>query len=272
VLTSLVVAAIGGWFSIMCLSVFAHRSMAHRAVTLHPVVAHVMRFWLWFSTGTPTRRWVAVHRKHHVYTDAEGDPHSPVVFGLPRIFFLGYWYYRREAMKPETIEQYGANCPNDWLERNVYEKHDNLGLVLMLVLDILIFGVGPGLLAYGVQIIWVSLWAAGVINGIGHAWGYRNWQTQEGSRNIVPVALLVSGEELHNNHHRWPRSAKFSMRWFEIDAGWMLIRSLYALGLASDIYVRNKRWKPSSEPVVDLGDLSDAQLAEERVVDPTTTP
>jgi len=210
---------------------------------LHPVVAHVMRFWLWFTTGTPTRRWVAVHRKHHVYTDGEGDPHSPAVFGLARIFFLGYWYYKREANKPEVIAQYGANCPDDWVERNVYEKHENLGLLLLLGLDLLVFGPLPGAVAFAVQIIWVSLWAAGVINGIGHAWGYRDFETKDTSRNIVPIAILVSGEELHNNHHRWPRSAKFSMRWFEVDIGWALIRTLAAVGLARDIYVRNRRWR-----------------------------
>ena len=144
-LFAIVAAALGGWFSILCLSVFAHRSMAHRAVTLHPVVAHVMRFWLWFSTGTATRRWVAVHRKHHVYTDSELDPHSPVIYGLPRVFFGGYWLYRRESLKPETIAQYGKDCPEDWIERNVYEKHDNLGLLAMLVLDIAVFGIVPGL-------------------------------------------------------------------------------------------------------------------------------
>lgn len=238
-------AALGGWFSILCLSVYAHRSIAHYAVKLHPAVAHVMRFWLWFSTGTATRRWVAVHRKHHVYTDSDGDPHSPVLFGLPRIFFFGYWYYRREAMKPETIEQYGANCPNDWLERNVYEKHDNLGLLALLALDFALFGWTAGAVAYAVQIVWVSLWAAGVINGIGHAIGYRNFATQDSSRNIVPLALACSGEELHNNHHRWPRSAKFSTRWFEFDLGWALIRTLSVFGLASDIYVRNRKWQKS---------------------------
>jgi stearoyl-CoA desaturase (delta-9 desaturase) len=259
VLLAVVCAAVGGWFSILCLSVFAHRSIAHRAVTLHPIIAHVMRFWLWFSTGTPTRRWVAVHRKHHVYVDGEEDPHSPVIYGLPRVFFGGYWLYRREGVNPATVEKYGANCPNDWLERNVYEKHDNIGLILMLLLDIAVFGVVPGIVAYVVQIIWVSLWAAGFINGIGHAWGYRNWKTQDTSRNIMPVALICSGEELHNNHHRWPRSAKFSMRWFEFDLGWMFIRSFAALGLAGDIYVKNRRWKSTdgtpdddddAEPVV----------------------
>jgi stearoyl-CoA desaturase (delta-9 desaturase) len=243
VLLAIICAAIGGWFSILCLSVFAHRSIAHRALTLHPIIAHVMRFWLWFSTGTPTRRWVAVHRKHHVFTDGEGDPHSPVIYGLPRVFFGGYWLYRAEGMKQATIDQYGANCPDDWVERNVYEKHDNIGLILMLALDIGVFGVVPGIIAYAVQIIWVSLWAAGFINGIGHAVGYRNWPTKDTSRNIMPVALICSGEELHNNHHRWPRSAKFSMRWFEFDLGWAFIRTFAAVGLASDIYVKNRRWK-----------------------------
>lgn len=244
-LYAIVAAALGGWFSILCLSVFAHRSMAHRAVTLHPAIAHVMRFWLWFSTGTATRRWVAVHRKHHVFTDGPEDPHSPVIYGLPRVFFGGYWLYRRESLKPETIAQYGKDCPEDWIERNVYEKHDNLGLVLMLLLDVGVFGVVPGLIAYGIQIIWVSVWAAGFINGVGHALGYRNWATQEASRNILPVGIICSGEELHNNHHRWPRSAKFSMRWFEFDLGWALLRTLHVFGLASDIYVKNKRWKPT---------------------------
>jgi stearoyl-CoA desaturase (delta-9 desaturase) len=256
VLLAIACAAFGGWFSILCLSVFAHRSIAHRAVTLHPIVAHVMRFWLWFSTGTPTRRWVAVHRKHHVYTDSELDPHSPAIYGLPRVFFGGYWLYSKEGKNPETIEKYGANCPNDWLERNVYEKHDNIGLLLLLALDIAVFGVTNGLIAYVVQIIWVSLWAAGFINGIGHAWGYRNWKTQDTSRNIMPVALICSGEELHNNHHRWPRSAKFSMRWFEFDLGWAFIRSFAALGLASDIYVKNKRWKAAEgAPADDEADV-----------------
>ena len=253
-LLAILCAAFGGWFSILCLSVFAHRSIAHRALTLHPIVAHVMRFWLWFSTGTPTRRWVAVHRKHHVFTDGDGDPHSPVIYGLPRVFFGGYWLYRAEGMKQETIDQYGANCPSDWLERNVYEKHDNIGLILMLALDIGVFGVVPGLIAYAVQIIWVSLWAAGFINGIGHAFGYRNWPTKDTSRNIMPVALICSGEELHNNHHRWPRSAKFSMKWFEFDLGWAFIRTFSAVGLASDIYVKNRRWKSSETAAEDDAD------------------
>ncbi len=250
----LVVSALGGWLAIFCLSVYAHRSIAHRAVTLHPIVAHFMRFWLWFATGTPTRRWVAVHRKHHAFTDLPEDPHSPAQHGLAKIFFLGYFYYRREAMNKATIEKYGGdNCPNDWLERNVYDKHDNLGLLLMLGLDLLLFG-WYGLFAYAVQIIWVSLWAAGFINGVGHVLGYRNFDTKDTSRNIMPVAVICSGEELHNNHHRWPRSAKFAMKWWEVDVGWMFIRTLSVFGMANSIYVRNKRWTPRAVelPSVDL--------------------
>jgi stearoyl-CoA desaturase (delta-9 desaturase) len=240
-LLAVLVACASGWLSILCLSLFAHRSIAHRAVVFHPIIAHPMRFWLWLTTGTATRRWVAVHRKHHIHTDSIGDPHSPVVYGLPRVFFLGYWLYRREAIDPATIAAHGANCPDDWLERHVYERHDNLGLVLMLVIDLLVFGT-PGLLAFAIQIIWLGLWAAGVINGLGHALGYRNFDTKDASRNIVPIAVAVSGEELHNNHHRWPRSAKFSMRVWELDIGWVVIRALSAVGLARDIYVRNRRW------------------------------
>jgi stearoyl-CoA desaturase (delta-9 desaturase) len=240
-LLAVVVACASGWLSILCLSLFAHRSIAHRAVVFHPVVAHPARFWLWLTTGAATRRWVAVHRKHHIHTDEIGDPHSPKVYGLAKIFFAGYWYYRREATDPDVVAAHGANCPDDWLERNVYERHDNLGLVLLALIDLVVFG-WPGLLAFGIQLIWLALWASGVINGLGHALGYRNFDTQDASRNIVPVAVLVSGEELHNNHHRWPRSAKFSTRWWEIDIGWWVIRVLAFFGLASEIYVRNKRW------------------------------
>ena len=178
-LYAIVAAAIGGWFSILCLSVFAHRSIAHRAVTLHPVVAHVMRFWLWFSTGTPTRRWVAVHRKHHVFTDGEGDPHSPVLYGLPRVFFGGYW-----LLSPRGAEARDDRAVRQGLPRTTGSSATSTRSTttsassLMLALDIGVFGVVPGLVAYAIQIIWVVVWAAGFINGIGHALGYRNWQTQ----------------------------------------------------------------------------------------------
>jgi stearoyl-CoA desaturase (delta-9 desaturase) len=234
-------ACASGWLTILCLSLYAHRAMAHRSLTLHPAVAHFMRFWLWLTTGASTRAWVAVHRKHHAFVDREEDPHSPVVHGLLKILFFGYWYYRRETLNAETIEKYGKDCPNDWLERNVYVRLHLVGLGLLLLFNVLVFGIVPGLVAFGIQILWEEIWAAGVINGLGHAVGYRDFDTRDASRNIVPWGLIVSGEELHNNHHRWPRSARFSARWWEIDIGWGVIRVLSALGLARDLYVFDRR-------------------------------
>ena len=240
-LVAVVFACISGWLTILCLSLYCHRAIAHRAVSLHPAVAHFMRFWLWLTTGASTRAWVAVHRKHHAFVDRDGDPHSPVVYGLPNILFLGYFYYRRETQDPETLAKYGRDCPDDWLERNVYVRLHFLGLALLATFDMLAFGPWGGLAALGIQIAWEALWAAGVINGLGHALGYRSYESRDSSRNIVPVGLLISGEELHNNHHRWPRSAKFSARWFEVDLGWGVLRGLAALGLAKDLYVFDRR-------------------------------
>src|SRR5258706_11749304 len=186
-LVALLVACLSGWLTILCLSVYCHRALAHRAVTLHPVVAHFMRFWLWFTTGASTRAWVAVHRKHHALVDREGDPHSPVVYGLTNILLLGVFYYRREARRPETLERYGKECPDDWLERRIYVPLDLLGLGLMLAVDLAIFGWAAGALAFGVQILWEVIWAAGVINGLGHALGYRNFDGRDSSRNILPL-------------------------------------------------------------------------------------
>lgn len=238
---AVVFACVSGWLTILCLSLYCHRAIAHRAVSLHPVVAHFMRFWLWLTTGASTRAWVAVHRKHHAFVDRPGDPHSPVVFGLTRIFFLGYFYYRKETLDPETLAKYGRDCPDDWLERNVYVRLHLLGLALVATFDLWMFGLWGGLAAIAIQIAWEALWAAGVINGLGHAFGYRSFESRDASRNIVPVGLLVSGEELHNNHHRWPRSAKFSARWFEVDLGWGVLRALAAVGLAKDLYVFDRR-------------------------------
>jgi stearoyl-CoA desaturase (delta-9 desaturase) len=279
-LTALLFACASGWLTILCLSVYAHRSIAHRSLTLHPAVAHAMRFWLWLTTGASTRAWVAVHRKHHALVDRPGDPHSPVVFGLGRILFLGYFYYRREARDPQTVERFGKDCPDDWLERHVYVPLDLLGLAVVLAADVLLFGWGAGLLAFAVQMSWEAFWAAGVINGLGHAVGYRSFESRDSSRNIVPVGVIVSGEELHNNHHRFPRSARFSARRYEIDVGWWLIRGLAALGLARDLYVFDRplaehrveraegrmhallvRWR---EKVVRLEAAGHASLAERR--------
>jgi fatty-acid desaturase len=228
--------------TILFLSVYAHRSLAHRSLALHTAVAHVMRFWLWLTTGTDVRRWVAVHRKHHAHTDRPGDPHSPVVLGLARVLLLGYWYYRRATLDEETVAKYGYDCPDDWLERHLYARRDGKGLLLLFIIDLGCFGTGPALLAFGIQLVWVALWASSVVNGLGHAVGYRTFVGRDGSRNLVPFGLLVAGEELHNNHHRWPRSAKFSVKPWELDVGWALVRVLATLGLARELYVHDRRW------------------------------
>jgi len=239
-LSAVLFACISGWLTIFCLSVYCHRAAAHRAVVLHPVVSHVMRFWLWLTTGASTRAWVAVHRKHHALVDREGDPHSPVVYGLSNILFLGYFYYRREARVAATLEKYGRDCPDDWVERRVYVPLHMLGVCLVLAFDLFVFGPAAGAVAFVVQMLWEVIWAAGVINGLGHTVGYRNFETRDSSRNIVPFGVLISGEELHNNHHRYPRSAKFSTRWYEIDVGWWFLRALAAVGLARDLYVHDR--------------------------------
>ncbi len=218
--------------TIASVTIFLHRHQAHRALSLHPAVSHFFRFWLWLTTGMVTREWVAIHRKHHARCEAEEDPHSPQQKGIWRVLFAGAWLYRNEAMNTATIEAFGAGTPDDWLERNVYSKHRFLGIGLMLAIDVLLFG-AVGLVIWGVQMIWIPFWAAGVINGVGHYWGYRNFETHDASRNIVPFGLLIGGEELHNNHHAYGSSAKLSNKWWEFDIGWMYIRTLELLGLAS---------------------------------------
>ncbi len=218
--------------TIAAVTLYLHRSQAHRALELHPVVSHFFRFWLWLTTGMITREWAAIHRKHHAKCETEDDPHSPKVLGINRVLFTGVMLYVAESHKRETIERYGHSTPDDWIERNVYTPLNKWGIVILLALDIALFGLLPGLLIYGVQLAWIPFWAAGVINGIGHFWGYRNFHTDDASTNITPVAFWIGGEELHNNHHAYPTSAKFSMRWYEFDIGWMYIRLLSALGLA----------------------------------------
>jgi len=218
--------------TIASVTIFLHRHQAHRALSLHPAVSHFFRFWLWLTTGMVTREWVAVHRKHHAKCEAEEDPHSPQQRGIWRVLFGGTWLYRAEAAKQETLDAFGAGTPDDWLERNVYSKHRYLGIGLMLAIDVLLFGV-VGIAIFVVQMIWIPFWAAGVINGVGHYWGYRNFETQDASRNIVPIGLLIGGEELHNNHHAYGSSAKLSNKWWEFDVGWLYIRVLELLGLAN---------------------------------------
>jgi stearoyl-CoA desaturase (delta-9 desaturase) len=218
--------------TIVAVTVFLHRHQAHHALDLHPVASHFFRFWLWLTTGMVTREWVAVHRKHHAKCDTPEDPHSPRVYGIARVLFAGVLLYVKAARDPQTVERYGHGAPDDWLERNLYAKHQSLGLILMGAIDLALFGLVPGALIVLTQIAWIPFWAAGVINGAGHYWGYRHWSTPDWSTNIAPWGILIGGEELHNNHHAFATSAKLSNKWYELDIGWGYIRTLEALGLA----------------------------------------
>ncbi len=229
----LVLVALGlTHITIVSVTIFLHRHQAHHALDLHPAVSHFFRLWIWLTTGMLTKEWAAVHRKHHAKCDTPEDPHSPQILGINRVLWTGVFLYVKEARKPETLERYGRGTPDDWLERNLYSRFKILGLVLMGVVDIILFGIVPGLLILAIQIAWIPFWAAGVINGIGHYWGYRHWSTPDASTNIVPLGILIGGEELHNNHHAYPTSAKLSNKWYEVDLGWIYIRVLEALGLA----------------------------------------
>jgi stearoyl-CoA desaturase (delta-9 desaturase) len=213
-------------------TVYLHRCQAHRALDVHPVVSHFFRFWLWMTTGMITKEWAAIHRKHHAKCETEEDPHSPQILGIKKVLFTGVVLYVKESHKPETMERYGQGTPDDWMERNVYTPLNKWGIVLLAAIDIALFGVVPGMLMYGIQLGWIPFWAAGVINGVGHWSGYRNFVTEDASTNITPIAAWIGGEELHNNHHAYPTSAKFSIRWYEFDLGWLYIQILASLGLA----------------------------------------
>jgi stearoyl-CoA desaturase (delta-9 desaturase) len=217
--------------SIVAVTVYLHRCQAHRALELHPAVAHVFRLWLWLSTGMVTREWVAVHRKHHAHCEKEGDPHSPQLFGIGQVLLQGAELYRREARVAATLQRYGTGTPVDWLERHVYSRYTWQGVGLLLVADVLMFG-AIGATVWGVQMLWIPMCAAGIVNGVGHYKGYRNFDGPHAATNIVPIGILIGGEELHNNHHTFPASARLSARWFELDIGWCYIRALQALGLA----------------------------------------
>lgn len=217
--------------TIASVTIFLHRHQAHRALDLHPAVSHFFRFWLWLTTGMVTQEWAAIHRKHHARCEREDDPHSPQQVGIMTVLFGGAWLYRKEALNRETLEAYGHGTPDDWLERNVYSVYRYSGIGLMLLIDLLLFG-AAGAIVWIVQMVWIPFWAAGVINGIGHYWGYRNFETEDASRNIVPWGILIGGEELHNNHHAYGVSARLSNKWWELDIGWLYIRMLERLGLA----------------------------------------
>ena len=218
--------------TIACVTLYLHRSQAHRGVEFHPVVAHFMRCWLWLTTGMITKQWVAVHRKHHRFTEAEGDPHSPHVYGFWHVLFRGAFLYHTASKDSAMVATYGQGTPNDWMEKNVYTKHSKLGITLLLLVNLFCFG-WWGFVVWGIQMIWIPFWAAGVINGVGHWWGYRNGETKDHSRNIVPWDIIVGGECLHNNHHLDPANPRLSRRWWEFDIGWMYIVLLQKLKLAS---------------------------------------
>jgi len=217
--------------TIVAVTLYLHRSQAHRGVEFHPVIAHFFRFWLWLTTGMVTSQWVATHRKHHRFSDAPGDPHSPHVYGIKQVFFKGALLYHAAAKDQVMVNTYGVGTPSDWMERHVYQPYSRLGIGILFVLDTLMFGWwGP--VIWAIQMIWIPFWAAGVINGIGHWAGYRNGITKDHSRNISPLGIVIGGEELHNNHHSDPANPRLSRRWFEFDIGWAYIRLLSVLGLA----------------------------------------
>jgi len=218
-------------FTILGVTVFLHRAQAHRALDLGPIPSHFFRFWLWLSTGMVTKEFVAVHRKHHAKCETEEDPHSPQTRGLKALLLTGVELYRTEAQNKETLVKFGHNTPDDWIERNLYSRFTWQGVGVMMIIDLALFG-AIGLTVWAIQMVWIPVWATGVINGIGHYWGYRNFESADASTNVSPWGILIGGEELHNNHHTYPTSAKFSVKPFEFDIGWMYIRIFEKLGWA----------------------------------------
>ncbi|SEN24833.1 DesA family fatty acid desaturase [Brachymonas denitrificans] len=236
--------------TIASVTIFLHRHQAHRSLELHALPSHFFRFWLWLTTGMVTKEWTAVHRKHHAKCEQAEDPHSPQVYGIRKVLLEGVELYRAEAANQETLERYGHNTPDDWLERHVYSRHTVLGVSLLLMAYLLLFGVA-GLSMWAVTMLWIPVTAAGIINGLGHYWGYRNFEAQDASTNISPWGIIIGGEELHNNHHTYPTSAKLSVKPFEFDIGWMYIRILARLGLARVKKTAPRAHYGSVKPVAD---------------------
>jgi stearoyl-CoA desaturase (delta-9 desaturase) len=212
-------------------TIFLHRQQAHRALDLHPIVSHFFRFWLWLTTGMVTKEWAAIHRKHHAKVETPDDPHSPQIWGIKKVLWDGVSLYKAEANNAETLNRYGHGTPDDWLERHIYAPHNAIGIILMFIINVVLFG-PIGITIWAVQMEWIPLFAAGVINGVGHYWGYRNYEVQDASTNIVPWGIIIGGEELHNNHHTFPSSAKLSSKRWEFDIGWLYIRTMEVFGLA----------------------------------------
>ena len=241
--------------TIAAVTIFLHRCQAHRALELHPVVSHFFRLWLWLTTGMVTKEWAAIHRKHHAKCETAEDPHSPQVYGINRVLWLGVFLYVKESYNKETLERYGHGTPDDWMERNVYTRHAMAGILSMLAFDLLAFGLVPGALIWLTQIAWIPFWAAGVINGVGHFFGYRSYDVADASTNIVPWGILIGGEELHNNHHAFASSAKLSSKWYEFDIGWMYIRLMEMLGLATVKKLAPRPRFAAPKPAADLDTL-----------------
>ncbi len=239
----------------IAVTLYLHRCQAHCALELHPVAAHLFRFWLWATTGMITKEWVSVHRKHHATTETADDPHSPHMVGIGTVFWQGSELYREEAANPETLENYGHGTPDDWIERNLYSRFTFLGVIVILIVNLALFGTA-GVLIWAVQMLWIPVTAAGVVNGFGHFWGYRNFETPDGSTNVVNIGVLIGGEELHNNHHAYPGSAKFSSKKWEIDTGWLYIQLLSFLRLAQ---VRRRAPQPVRVENKDKIDLETAK-------------
>lgn len=217
--------------TIVSVTLYLHRCQAHKAIDFHPVLSHAMRFWLWLTTGMVTKQWVAIHRKHHRYCDTVKDPHSPHTHGLFSVLFGGAFLYAKAAKDNDMVNTYGAGTPADWVEHNIYTRFNLLGIISLLVLNCTLFS-WWGLLIWGIQMVWIPFWAAGVVNGVGHYWGYRNGETKDRSRNIIPWGIIIGGEELHNNHHLDPANAKLSRRRFEFDLGWVWLKLFVFLKLA----------------------------------------
>ena len=241
--------------TIASVTIYLHRHQAHRALDLHPLPAHFFRFWLWLTTGMVTKEWAAIHRKHHAKCETEEDPHSPQTYGIETVFWRGAELYRIESRNAETLEKYGHGTPDDWIEHNLYSRFQWQGVALMLIINLALFG-ALGLTVWAVQMLWIPITAAGIINGIGHYWGYRNYDCADASTNIVPWGILIGGEELHNNHHTFATSAKLSNKWYEFDIGWLYICCLKAVGLAK---VKKVAPTPKKMPIARPADIHTLQ-------------
>jgi stearoyl-CoA desaturase (delta-9 desaturase) len=245
--------------TILSVTLYLHRSQAHRGVDFHPLVAHVFRFWTWLTTSMITKEWVAIHRKHHAKCETEEDPHSPMQKGIRTVFWRGVELYREARGQREDIEKYGKGCPDDWIERHLYTPHATMGPTALLFISFALFGFA-GVAVWAVQMLWIPFWAAGVVNGLGHWWGYRNFETDDTATNLSPWGVWIGGEELHNNHHAFPSSAKFALRKWEFDIGWAVIRAAQAVGLAKVLRVAPALDVRPNIPVPDM-DTMKALLA-----------